>query len=163
MRHIFIAVGFILTLAACSSNVPYPIREPLANNPVLSEVQNRPAAHSERAVRWGGTIVAIRNDVNQVELEILSKPLDDEGRPEHTDAALGRFLVRFAGFLDPEIYRPQREITVYGTLKGSREGSIGERRYTYPIVQAIQFHVWPGRTHPETPNVHFGIGVGFGF
>lgn len=152
-----------LSLTGCSS-VPPVIRDIPPDNPSFQDAQTKADILTARPVRWGGTIVAIHNRPNAVELEILSMPLDDEGRPIAGDTAYGRFIAATGTAFDPDRYQIQRDCTVYGTLVGTSVGKIGDYDYTYPRVQALEVYVWPRDTAGfGGPNFRFGLGVGFGF
>ena len=73
----------------------------------------------------------------------------------------GRFQAVAPGYLDPVLFARGRQVTVVGTVIGTRAGLIGEARYVYPRVQILATHLWrlyrPGRRH-----WHFGFGIGIG-
>ncbi|MGH8565676.1 MAG: Slp family lipoprotein [Gammaproteobacteria bacterium] len=154
----------MLSLGACQSTVPIEIREAPAGSPPLSEAREKHAFEGV-PVRWGGTIVSVKNRENDTLVEILGKPLDSDGEPVAADDPLGRFMVRVEGFLDPAIYRPSRDVTVYGSLEKPIERTVGERPYTFPVVRSQTLYLWePDYYRRDTgPAVLFGIGVGFGF
>ncbi len=166
MKHVLPVFFLLFSLGGCASEVPLVIREPPPDNPGVSDVQMRPAAFVNRPVRWGGTIVSARSMENGTEVEILAKVIRSDGRPEPGDVTLGRFLVKSGAFLDPAVYSADREVTVYGVLQNITVRNIGAHPYSYPVVQATQLHLW---TDPREvgdddwwPQLHFGIGFGFG-
>ncbi|MGH8487321.1 MAG: Slp family lipoprotein [Gammaproteobacteria bacterium] len=166
MKQILAGLFLFSLLYGCASDVPLVIREPLADNPWLAEVQSNPKAFLNRRVRWGGTIVSTKSVGNKAEVEILAKAIDTDGRPEPGDVSLGRFLVSSDGFLDPATYSEGREVTVHGVLDDVLMGKIGEHPYAYPFVRAIQLYLWPEqRDYGDGtwyPQFHFGVGVGVG-
>jgi outer membrane lipoprotein len=166
MRMLIVALVLSSLTAGCASQIAPTIRSELPNNPLFADVQRDAVSYTDRLVRWGGTIVGLRNDTTQtVELEILARPLQADGQPEPGDTTPGRFLIRSTGFLDPEVYKTGRRITVYGTLKGTSLGRIGERDYVYPLVLPLQTHVWRDDAdgYWRRPPISIGVGVGFGF
>ena len=166
MKQILAGLFLFPLLGGCASDVPLVIREPLAGNPNLADVQSNPKASMNRRVRWGGTIVSTKSVGNKSEVEILAKAIDTDGRPEPGDASLGRFLVSNDGFLDPATYGAGREVTVYGVLENVLMRKIGEHPYAYPFVQATQLYLWPEQRDYGNgtwyPQVNFGVGFGFG-
>ncbi len=92
--------------------------------------------------------------------------MGSDGEPVAADDSLGRFMVRVEGFLDPAIYRPNRDVTVYGSLEKPIEQTVGERPYTFPVVRSRTPYLWPDEPdyyrRDTGPDIHFGIGVGFG-
>ena len=166
MKQILAGLFLFSLVYGCASDVPLEIREPLADNPRLAEVQSNPKAFLNRRVRWGGTIVSTKSVGNKTEVEILAKAIDTDGRPEPGDVSLGRFLVSSDGFLDPATYSAGREVTVYGVLEDVLMRNIGEHPYAYPFVRATQLYLWPEqRDYGDGiwyPQFHFGVGVGVG-
>lgn len=114
-----------------------------------------------RTVAWGGVIVNARNLRDATQIEVLGYPLDRDNRPDTKAAPLGRFLALHPGYLETADYNAGRQLTVVGTITETREGSVGEARYLYPVVAATRLHLWPkeGR-QPSDPQIHFGIGIG---
>lgn len=114
-----------------------------------------------RTVAWGGIIVNARNLRDATQIEVLGYPLDPDHRPDTTAAPLGRFLALYPGYLETADYNAGRQLTVVGTLTETREGTVGEARYLYPVVATTRLHLWPkDRRQPSDPQIHFGIGIG---
>lgn len=162
-----LALILMLSLAACQSTVPIEIRESPPDSPPLTQVRENVRAFEGVRVRWGGTIVSIKNRENDTLIEVLGKELGSDGEPVAADDILGRFMVRVEGFLDPAIYRPSRDVTVYGNLEKPIDGTVGNRPYTFPVVRSQTLYLWPDEPdyyrRDTGPDIHFGIGVGFGF
>lgn len=153
-----IACGF---LTACQSSIPIEIREPVPDAVTMEQARD-PNQHAQgKPVRWGGKIIKVENKADESWIEIVAKELEDSGRPSDEDASQGRFLARAAGFIDPAIYKADREITVYGVLEPSVERKIGERPYTYPVIRVARYYLWeeyaPSRYYydPWYPNYFY--------
>lgn len=116
----------------------------------------------DRAVIWGGNIVAVHNLANSTEIAVISYPLDG-GYPESSKESTGRFIVRYDGFLDPLSYSLGRPLTVLGRIDGVRKGMVGQAAYTYPIVKADRLHLWKKPPGLSYPRFTFGIGSGISF
>jgi len=139
-------LGFIIVLlGGCASMVPETIRIAAPNNVQIAQVRERPQQFRNAVVRWGGKIVSTRNERDSTVVEIVARELDAEGRPQDEDRSLGRFLAKVEGFLDPAIYKADREITVHGRIEDVVERSVGEYRYTYALLQADQIYLWKPR------------------
>ena len=166
MKQVLGSLLFLSFLGGCASDVPLVIREPLADNPSLADVQSNPKAFVNRRVRWGGRIVSTKSVANKTEVEIVAKAVATDGRPEPGDVSLGRFIANSGEFLDRAIYSADREVTVYGVLENVLVRNIGEHPYTYPLVQAIQIYLWPEQRDSGDaawyPQFNFGLGVGVG-
>ena len=146
MRTYIVSVVAAVALGGCASVVPEAIRTAAPGNVQIAQVREQPQQFRDTVVRWGGNIVSTRNERDHTVLEIIGRDLDDEGRPREEDRSLGRFLAKVPGFLDPAIYKPEREVTVRGRIEGVVEQAIGEFRYTYPLVRADDAYLW--KPHP---------------
>jgi len=116
-----------------------------------------------KTVIWGGVILNVANLKDSTRLEILAYPLDGNQEPQLDRTPLGRFILGYAGYLDPADYAEGRTITVRATIGGTTEGRIGETSYTYPMVTSGQVYLWPRTTRQDRSNVSFGLGIGIGF
>ncbi|MCX8072843.1 MAG: Slp family lipoprotein [Candidatus Binatia bacterium] len=130
-----------LFLLACSGRMPQTLRAGEASPLSLSEALTGRGV-GER-VRWGGTIAIVHVRERETCLEIVARRLDSSARPIVEDASEGRFWACRSDFLDPEIYVRGRSITVVGVLRELHKGSIGERSYRFPVVQAEELKLWP--------------------
>jgi len=138
----FLAGLFSLLLAGCASQVPRTVSEPAPSK--LSVAQARADQGPLGApVRWGGTIAKVENHKTETWMEIVERPLDNNGRPRQLDQSGGRFLARINGFLDPAIYTPGRPITAAGLLQENITRPIGDYTYTFPVVKVTSFYLWP--------------------
>lgn len=150
-RHFPVAIAAIM-LVGCATTVPEAIREvPAGPSPV--EVRGDPEQFTGSRVRWGGTITNVRNREAETWIEVVARPLEDNGRPEEGDVSFGRFLARLKGFSDPAIYSEGREITVVGTLAEPVTQQIGEYPYRYPVVDVASHHLWP--VQPRAPAYYY--------
>jgi len=137
-----------LLLSACASQVPLNIRKAPADNPALEQVRENTTGYLGRQVRWGGTIIATSNREASTVLTMLGRPLYRGGEPKFTDDSTGRFIAIVPEFLDPQVYAPDRQVTVSGTLLHTEDGKVGEHPYNYPVVQADAWYLWPEETEP---------------
>ena len=133
----------LLLLSACTSLVPEQIRQPVAVDITVSQVQQDPQRFLNSPVRWGGEIIAVDNRVGETWIEVLSRKLGSSGRPDEERRGEGRFLVRVEGFLDPADYAAGCSFTVTGRVTGSRTQAVGEYPYLYPLVEAEAYYLWP--------------------
>jgi len=160
MRH-FPLMVLLFLLTACASG---PDFNTMGVDPLLTPrgVTAKPQPATGKSVQWGGTIVSTANLKNSTQIEVLAYPLDSNGRPNTDGAAQGRFILERAGYLEPASYAAGRQVTVVGTVSGTRTGRVGEADYVYPVVAAKQLHLWPqGQSLGGTSTI-FGIGVGGG-
>lgn len=135
-------------LAGCAST-PAPLRDSPEQSPDPAQVQAAPQQYVGTTVRWGGIITAVDNGPAESVVHIVARPLSSRGRPLETDKTSGRFLVYVAGFLDPVVYATGREFTAVGRVEGVEQRNIGEYRYSYPVVRASGYHLWPPPLPPQ--------------
>jgi len=138
-----------LFLSACSSHIPPEIRQALNNEPNVAQARNNPDDYLSQSIRWGGVILDIENKNNATWLTIVAFPLSDRGEPQISDQSLGRFIAVVNEFLEPLVYKHDREITVTGQLLRTEKHKIGEFIYDYPVVQVNHHYLWPVRLEPE--------------
>jgi outer membrane lipoprotein len=132
-----------LLLASCASQVPVNIRQAPLNSPLLNEVRDNVSNYQSQQVRWGGEILAIENRENITALTVLARPLSKAGKPYSTDSSQGRFIAHIPAFIEPEVYTTGREVTLRGTLSGTETRPVGEHPYSYPVVKATDWYLWP--------------------
>ncbi|QBQ54016.1 Slp family lipoprotein [Nitrosococcus wardiae] len=135
---------FILgMLVSACAQMPKAIQEELPVNPSIETVRANIDDFQGQRVRWGGVIQEIKNLEARTIIEIVGKPLNNEGRPRAIDESPGRFLAVFREFIDPAIYTSGRLITVLGEVTGAETGEIGAFNYRYPVVHVDRDYLWP--------------------
>jgi outer membrane lipoprotein len=129
----------------------------------LTTAEAARGVQASEPVRWGGVIAEVRPSQERTCFLIVDMPLDDSARPVRVDQSGGRFLACAQGFLDPEVYAPDRLLTAAGWLSGTSAEKVGGYEYLAPIVEAYSVHLWPER--PEYgyawgPGPYWGWGPG---
>ncbi|MCP4286748.1 MAG: Slp/YeaY family lipoprotein [Gammaproteobacteria bacterium] len=143
-RYCFLSVCILaFAITGCASNVPQLIRKQPPADIEISEVQLKSESFVGSVVRWGGTVVNVKNLRTHTMVEILARPLAKSGKPDDSGRGKGRFLARISGFVDPEEYTQGRLLTVTGKLSRIVKNTIGEYLYDYPVVEAEARHLWP--------------------
>ena len=135
-----------LLITACASQIPPMIRKAPPDNPPLEEVRGNVADYLARQVRWGGKLIETENRENATWLTVLASSLSKDGEPNLSDDSGGRFIAIVPEFLDPTVYAADREVTVTGTLRRTETRKVGEFPYTYPVVEAQAWYLWPKET-----------------
>ena len=131
-----------MLFSGCASNIPEQIRSAPPGSPGIEEVRSDIDHYLGREVRWGGEIVSVKNFESRTQVEVVARNLSSSGRPKTNAHSAGRFLGNIPGFLDPAIYTEKQQITVFGTVAGSRTYSIGEYAYQYPVVNVRSHMLW---------------------
>jgi outer membrane lipoprotein len=137
-----------LLLGACASQIPQGIRKAPADMPSLEQVRADASDYLGRQVRWGGMLIQTENREDTTWLTLLDRPLYKDGEPRFTDDSGGRFIAIVPGFLDPQVYTRDRRVTVSGSLLRTETDKVGDYPYTYPVVQADDWYLWPEETEP---------------
>lgn len=161
MKSQSLLVLILLMLTGCASGPSFDASGTDRAMTPRSAVAEQDTAKG-RAVIWGGVILNIANLPDHTRLEVLAYPLDGNQKPKLGDTPLGRFILGYAGYLEPADYTEGRLITVRGEVGGTTRGQIGETEYTYPMLTSGQVYLWPRATQQDRSNVHFGIGIGIG-
>lgn len=152
LRFLSLAAASAL-LAACAT-VPQPLQGNFATVTTLSAQQG---GANGTQVRWGGNIISTEPGQQSTCFYVLGRPLDSQARPIENGAnSQGRFVACRAGFYDPEVFKPGREITVAGTIQGIVTRKVGDYDYAYPRVEANVIYLWPKR--PLMVNYPYGPG-----
>jgi outer membrane lipoprotein len=138
----------VLSIAACSTNIPLEIRQPIEGSPGVGEVRANADAFVSQKVRWGGVIVGTENTQDASRLTIVAFPLSDDGEPRVSDQSAGRFIAIVDDFLEPHVYSSDREITVTGRVLKTETQDVGKFAYEYPVIQVESYYLWPVKTDP---------------
>ena len=166
MKRVSLYALTLLLAAGCSSPIPELIRKPVTPEISVEQARRKPAELQGREVRWGGEIIEVENRRNDTLVETLAYPLSGSGRPDTDEPALGRFIARVAGFIDPAEYKAGRAFTVFGRLADTRTRSLGDYPYTYPVVDASTFYLW-AEPPPERVDLYYPLypwpPYGFGY
>jgi outer membrane lipoprotein len=106
------------------------------------EVQAEPDAYIGTVVIWGGIIIETDNHPDGTYIKVLQTPLDWREGPKNAEVSQGRFLLKYHGFLDKEIYKKGRRLSIAGEITGKEILPIGEISYKYPVILAKELHLW---------------------
>ena len=137
-----VAVSLLLLVAGCASNLPREIASAPVPDISLTRVQQDIKTYKNKLIRWGGVIISIKNLEQKSTLEILAKPLNPYGRPALNVTSPGRFFAEIPGFVDPSLFAPGREVTVFGSVAVLKTSKIGEHTYQYPVIEVTRYHLW---------------------
>jgi len=133
-------ISCVLLCTACVS-VPKKLELP-ENTNAVNFLNAKSADVIGQKARWGGVIAAVKNNADNTMLEIVSFPLTANLRPKKGDETAGRFRLYFNGLLDPVIYKEGRSITAVGTVSSLEDGTIGEHKYSFPVLKDSSVHLW---------------------
>jgi outer membrane lipoprotein len=108
-----------------------------------------PMKYKGKAVLLGGVIVKTENRKDGTLLELYQTNLDNYGAPINADQSEGRFLAMDERFLDSEIYRAGRRVTVAGMVAGTELIKLGELDYSCPYIAVKEIHLWKEQPRGE--------------
>jgi outer membrane lipoprotein len=144
-KYSFVSVCMLglFLFSGCASKVPKVIATPPASEIRVDEVQQQHQRFTNTEVRWGGDIISVENLSQETVIEVLSHPLDDEGKPKNDSRSIGRFLARIEGYLEAEEFPKNRQITITGTITEVVKKPVGEYPYPYPVIEVEAYYLWP--------------------
>ncbi|MGQ9694714.1 MAG: Slp family lipoprotein [Thermodesulfobacteriota bacterium] len=134
-----------LCLSSCFPFSP-ELRSKIDPTLTFANIKKDPTVYRGQKVLLGGVIVETKNKPEETILLVRQTELDLAKRPKNLDQTAGRFMVKYKGFLDPDIYRHGREITVIGDIEGKEVFPLGEIFYSYPLILAQEIKLWPKRS-----------------
>jgi len=152
--RLWVLLGGVIFMASCaplSKEVMRQVDETLT----YEVVRQDPDRFVGKTVLWGGVIIETANRKDETLIKVRATELDLEKRPKNLDRSAGRFIVRYAGFLDPAIYREGREVTVGGEVTGKEILPLGGTQYTYPVLLAKEIHLWEKRVYYRYPDPYY--------
>ena len=142
MKRLFVLGIVLCLLSGCVHAVSRDVLKEVEREITFSALIENPAAYQGRVVLLGGVIVNTVNKQEGTLLEVYQTSLNREGKPTDTDRSGGRFLALYQGFLDSEIYKEGRRVTIAGTVQGEKVRSLGEIEYRYPYLLVKELHLW---------------------
>ena len=141
MRAGFALIILLASLTACAP-MSQDIRRQADKSASFVEIQKDPDKFSGKIVIWGGVIIEATNLKESTAIKVMQTALDIQERPTELDRSEGRFIILVDRFLDPDIFKKGRLVTVGGEIAGMETQPIGEIQYIYPVVRAKELKLW---------------------
>lgn len=138
-----IYILFAVLFTGCATQAPVAIRHVPEKNVSVDQVRTDIKRYTGTEIRWGGVISDVQNKTNETWIEIVSRRLWKNGQPVKDGKSAGRFIASFKGFADPAVYTIGQSLTVIGTVEGQVVRTIGDYKYTFPIVSVTGSYLWP--------------------
>jgi len=135
------AAAFAFVVAGCGVLSP-EVRRDAVRLERYQDLREEPQRFQEEVVILGGELIEVRNRAEGTTLLVLERPLGMGERPKADGASGGRFMVRFADYLDPVLFAPGRNVTVAGVVQGERIEPVGEAPYRYVLLEGKEIHLW---------------------
>ena len=96
-----------------------------------------------KTVILGGYILKTQNLTDKSVVKVLQAPLALGENPKSKDMSEGRFIIVQKGFLDPEVYKKDRKITVAGTIAGKVIEKVNHFAQPYLEIDSREIYLWP--------------------
>lgn len=126
-------LGILVLLTGCATVGPAQ-QNAQFDTVQVSEVIEQPELFLNEDIVWGGTVLQVDNRSDETWIEIIQRPLGNNGLPDLSKRSNGRFLAVVPGFLDPLDYVNGQPITISGIVNGKETRKISEADYTYPVI-----------------------------
>jgi outer membrane lipoprotein len=142
MRMVLFLVASVVFLSGCAHVISRDVLKEVDKDISFAQLRKGPQDYQGKVVLLGGVIVKTVNRKEGTLLEVYQTGIDRRGKPIKLDASCGRFLAYYEGFLDSEIYRKGREVTIAGIVEGEEVLRLGEIDYRYPYLVVKEIHLW---------------------
>jgi outer membrane lipoprotein len=140
--RLLIIMAASIFLGGCAHVISENVLKEVNRNISFAQLLRDPMSYRGQTVLLGGVIVKASYHQEGTLLEIYQTEMDWEERPVDIDVSEGRFLALHKGFLESEIYKKGRKVTVAGVVTGSRTLKLGEIDYHYPSLLIREIHLW---------------------
>ena len=123
------------------------------------DARETPEKYVGKIVILGGTVVNALNTPKGLELEVLQRPLGYGMEPVVGDKTAGRFLVRMDRVNQVNQLQRGRKITFAAEIIGKETRPLDQTQYTYLLLRAREFHIWPENGSGFFQNLRFSLGA----
>jgi outer membrane lipoprotein len=148
MQHLKVLLTLAVAAASVSCSViSSEIRAEAEPRAAFGALLENPDAFKGKTVILGGYILDIRVDGDRNLLRVLQAPLIMRDEPAVRSDSQGRFCLVQQGFLEPEIFRPGRKITVAGRVMGMAPAPHGPCL----TLEAREIHLWQVTPYRDLP------------
>ena len=130
-------IPLMLGCSVVSQEVKDEALPPIPLPVLISDVQN----YIGDTVIVGGHVVSAENKAEHTEIIAVQSPLGFGQRPKERELTQGRLVMVYRGFIDPEVYTKDREITIGGTIIGS-SAQADNPSYPYLKLEVRDIHLW---------------------
>jgi outer membrane lipoprotein len=142
MKTLLLILACFAGASGCAHVIKEDVLSQVNREISFCELLKDPGAYKGQLVLLGGVIVDAVNMEKGTRLEVYQTELDREGMPVRVDVSEGRFLALHRGFLEIEIFRKGRRVTIAGTVEGERVRKLGEIDYRYPYLVIEDMYLW---------------------
>lgn len=152
MRLLCILIfGLILNpLWGCALMSPEVENEALPPIPFKVLIENGDKYKGDTVI-LGGYVISVENKTDHTRIVAVQSPLGVGKKPKAKDLSQGRLILIYNGFIDPEVYAKDRQITVGGKILSS---SATDPKAPYPFleIEIKEIHLWPIKKPSPPPH-----------
>jgi len=159
IKNISFLAGLIVILSGCATPmIPKGIMSEVTPNLNFKEIRKNTGNYLGKTVLWGGEILKVENSKELSIIQVLQEPTDSDGKPGNREGSQGRFLAEVKEYLDPEVYKKGRQITIVGNIEGQKEQALDEggMEYSFPLVAVEHLYLWPKPEYINQTPVYYG-------
>jgi outer membrane lipoprotein len=152
-------------LPACAPVVSQQLRDRADVALPFAYLMRNPQYYEGRTVIVGGYVLETHGGPEGSELTVLQAPLSSRQRPGASDLSQGRFVAQSSKWLDPEVFRKGRQVTVGGRVLGGTRQTPGDPTPSYPLIEAEEIYLWPQEVVASSPyyGPDFTFYYGYGY
>jgi outer membrane lipoprotein len=151
LTRLLILVILLSLLTGCAHVISSHERSKARQDLPFSTILANPEDYQGETVIWGGKVIDTVNEQGMTLIKVLQIPLDYLEMPEDEETSQGRFMAEVQRYIDPEVYRKGRMITLAGEVIGKKVERLGEMEYAYPLVRVKEIHLWKQYSSPYGP------------
>ena len=133
----------LLLISGCGPVISEQVRRDSDTSLTFKEVLQNPDVFKGKNVIWGGEIIETLNrKEGDTQVVVLQTPLTGRGEPKEAENSEGRFIFQSSTYLDPQVYRKGRQVTVAGEIIGKETRPVGEMSYQHPVMKSREIYLW---------------------
>jgi outer membrane lipoprotein len=148
LRHLLPYLALCLVLWGCHGVISRDVEEEASPLKSLKQLREQFDGYVGKTVILGGEVIETRNSPDGTVVLVLEKALGLGQKPKTDDVSGGRFMVRFADYLDPVVFAPGRRVTVAGKVDRLETEPVGEAPYVYVVIEGSEIHIWKDPVYP---------------
>lgn len=131
----------LFALSGCAHVISREMLSRANQDLTFTQIIRNPETYRGQIAIVGGVIIETENEKNETVITVLQAPLDVSGVPLGDEYSQGRFIARVSGYLDAQVYRKDRLVTLAGEVVGKEVRTVGETEYAYPVFLVKEIHL----------------------
>ena len=143
MKNLTLVTAMLTLLLSygCGSVLTKEVVKDIDRNISIENVQADPGRYIGQKVVWGGIILATSNLEATTEVEVLESALSFDDRPEN-GSSRGRFVIEAKKYLDANVFKEEKRVTVAGVVSRLETRKIGQMDYPFPVITPIEMKLF---------------------